>query len=186
MAATNQFGNLNWIRGMQSINHKPEDVTMTPKSTSSTLALFPNSPIVVIAGLATSAGSTDSTNITGSVIALLDANYDRVSNLSTTAAGYVIHTCSPTILFEASIDSTIYAETDIGKYYCFEASEGGTVGTGLIDPGTSFSTRGLGTESSTVGQVQVVRRVLTERNASGVSPTRVIVAIKNFSRGAAS
>lgn len=185
-AATNQFGNLACIRGFapqqrQGPSPMPKSDRI-PVSASSVLALFKNSPVYVSSGAVLSCVAGNTESVSGVVVEMFDSAGNVVYTVPATPtanAYYVTITTDPNQVFVARVNGTIYAESDINKFYNVNATEGATAGTDrFLAPGEMYSERYLEDESTSARQFISLGRYRCERNdAAGSAGTLIYCKI---------
>lgn len=195
-AATNQFGNVQSIRGFAPLqNQGPSPMPQSgwiPVANASAVIIGKNSPVSVAAGVAICAVAGNAEPVSGVVLQMRASDGNIVSSIpaSPTAGAYeVIITTSAEQRFVAKIDSNAYADTDLGDFYNISAADGMTAGTDrFLAPGEMYSERTLdgSSEATATRQFQVLGRVPMERNdAASSSGTLVYCKINpvNFVAG---
>jgi hypothetical protein len=117
-----------------------------PKKVSSAAALYVYSPVVVAAGAVDSvAADSANSDMSGSIVALLDSTGASVETLAAGDAGTCIMTYLPDQVFQAVVVGTDYAAADNGITTYLIPAEGGT--------SAPYSDRRIGAGATTTGQV---------------------------------
>jgi hypothetical protein len=144
-----------------------------------TAALFINSPIVITNGLATAVGTANTSDITGTIVAMRDTYGRSVCNKPSSTADYEVeYTYDPGQLYICTVAGTAFTgDTMAEDFWTLEAESA----TANADPelGDSTSKRQLATASSSAGPIQVIARYPKDdvNNAVATDGTQVICKI---------
>jgi hypothetical protein len=154
-------------------------------TTNAQVALFVGSPVLYTAGYATAALATDDANVTGTVVALFDADGKPVNKLNGSAgvasseAGYVEITYKEDQQYRITVDSTDMTVAKVGYTCNLLVSDGD--GTTAAEANQTFSLAQLDGDklaNDAHGQLLVVGVVDRLDNAVATIGTEVLVKIE--------